>query len=114
MLFRSRAGVEVVADERFDGTVQLQGGADFFRVGAVHQHLQPFFHKRVGHRLDHGFEREQTEGRYRTFQCAYGAFRRSVQLPAAVIADQAQEKKRVNDRFDEELARLKPLWSGAR
>lgn len=36
------------------------------------------------------FEREQTEGRYRSFQCAYGAFRRSVQLPAAVIADQAQ------------------------
>lgn len=36
------------------------------------------------------FESEKTEGRYRTFQCAYGAFRRSVQLPAAVIADQAQ------------------------
>ncbi len=36
------------------------------------------------------FEREEGEGRYRTFQCAYGAFRRSVQLPAAVIADQAQ------------------------
>lgn len=36
------------------------------------------------------FEREQTEGRYRTFQCAYGAFRRSVHLPAPVIADKAQ------------------------
>ena len=36
------------------------------------------------------FESEKTEGRYRTFQCAYGSFRRSVQLPAAVIADKAQ------------------------
>ncbi len=38
----------------------LEGGANFFRIGAVHQHLQPFFHERIGHRLDHGFEREQT------------------------------------------------------
>ena len=29
------------------------------------------------------------------------------------IANQQLEKKRVNDRFDEELTRLKPLWSGA-
>ena len=29
------------------------------------------------------------------------------------IASQQQEKKRVNDRFDAELARLKPLWAGA-
>jgi hypothetical protein len=29
------------------------------------------------------------------------------------IANQQLEKKRVNDRFDEELARLKPLWAGA-
>jgi len=36
------------------------------------------------------FESESTEGRYRSFQCAYGAFRRSVQLPASVIADKAQ------------------------
>ncbi|WP_092762191.1 DUF4124 domain-containing protein [Rhodoferax sp. OV413] len=28
------------------------------------------------------------------------------------IANQQLEKKRVNDRFDEELARLKPLWAG--
>ena len=27
------------------------------------------------------------------------------------IADQEQEKKRVNVRFDEELARLKQLWA---
>ncbi|MDB5895594.1 MAG: hypothetical protein JWQ88_3125 [Rhodoferax sp.] len=38
----------------------------------------------------------------------------SVRAQQRFIADQAQEKKRVNDRFDEELARLKPLWSGAR
>lgn len=28
------------------------------------------------------------------------------------IANQQIEKKRLNDRFDEELARLKPLWAG--
>lgn len=36
------------------------------------------------------FEREGTEGRYRTLQCAYGSFRRVVPLPAAVLADQAK------------------------
>jgi len=30
------------------------------------------------------------------------------------IANQQQEKQRINDRFDEELARLKPLWTGGR
>jgi len=33
------------------------------------------------------FEREHGEGRYRTFQCAFGAFQRRVPLPASVIAD---------------------------
>lgn len=36
------------------------------------------------------FEREATEGRYRTVQCAYGNFRRLVPLPVAVLADQAK------------------------
>jgi HSP20 family protein len=36
------------------------------------------------------FQREQTEGRYRVLQCAYGSFRRSVQLPAAVQSEQAK------------------------
>jgi hypothetical protein len=36
----------------------------------------------------------------------------SVRAQQRFIADQAVEKKRVNDRFDEELARLKPLWNG--
>lgn len=35
------------------------------------------------------FEREDTEGRYRTLQCAYGSFRRAVPLPVEVIADNA-------------------------
>lgn len=35
------------------------------------------------------FERETSEGRYRVLQCAYGAFRRVVPLPARVLADQA-------------------------
>ena len=38
----------------------------------------------------------------------------AVRAQQRFIADQAVEKKRVNDRFDEELARLKPLWNGAR
>ncbi len=40
------------------------------------------------------FERENTEGRYRTLQCAYGNFRRVVPLPAAVHADQAKASYR--------------------
>ena len=35
------------------------------------------------------FEREESEGRYRSFQCAYGSFRRSLRLPASVLAEQA-------------------------
>jgi HSP20 family protein len=35
------------------------------------------------------FEQENTEGRYRILQCAYGNFRRVVPLPAAVLAEQA-------------------------
>lgn len=40
------------------------------------------------------FERESTEGRYRTLQCAYGSFRRVVPLPVDVKADQAQASYR--------------------
>lgn len=36
------------------------------------------------------FEREDTQGRYRVLQCAYGAFRRVVPLPATVLTDQAK------------------------
>ena len=35
------------------------------------------------------FEREDSEGRYRVLQCAYGAFERSVPLTVAVVPDQA-------------------------
>ncbi len=35
----------------------------------------------------------------------------SVTVQQHFIAEQQQEKKRVNQRFDEELARLKPLWA---
>jgi HSP20 family protein len=35
------------------------------------------------------FEREQTDGRYRVLQCAYGSFRRIVPLPARVLPGQA-------------------------
>src|SRR5687768_8392798 len=36
------------------------------------------------------FERESTEGRWRSVQCAYGSFHRTVQLPAAVQPDAAR------------------------
>jgi predicted RNase H-like nuclease (RuvC/YqgF family) len=35
----------------------------------------------------------------------------SVAVQNRFIAEQEEEKKRVNARFDEERARLKPLWS---
>jgi len=37
---------------------------------------------------------------------------RSVAVQNRFIGEQEEEKKRVNARFDEERARLKPLWSG--
>lgn len=40
------------------------------------------------------FEREDTRGRYRMLQCAYGSFRRVVQLPTQVMADQAKASYR--------------------
>jgi len=40
------------------------------------------------------FERESTNGRYRSVQCAYGSFRRVVPLPAAVHADKAEASYR--------------------
>lgn len=36
------------------------------------------------------FENEESTGRYRMLQCAYGSFRRTVPLPAAVLGDQAR------------------------
>lgn len=35
------------------------------------------------------FEREDSQGRYRVMQCAYGSFRRAVPLPTEVAADKA-------------------------
>ena len=35
------------------------------------------------------FEREETQGRYRVLQCAYGSFQRSLPLPVPVVPDQA-------------------------
>lgn len=40
------------------------------------------------------FQREDTEGRYRVLQCAYGSFRRAVPLPTAVLAEQARASYR--------------------
>lgn len=35
------------------------------------------------------FERESTEGRWRMMQCAYGSFRRSIELPCPVRGEEA-------------------------
>jgi len=40
------------------------------------------------------FERESSQGRWRVLQCAYGAFHRSVPLPAAVRAEAAKASYR--------------------
>ena len=37
----------------------------------------------------------------------------SIALQQRFIADQQGEKQRINERFDEELARLNPLWTAA-
>lgn len=36
------------------------------------------------------FERENSDGRWRVLQCAYGSFHRTVPLPAAVLPNQAR------------------------
>jgi HSP20 family protein len=36
------------------------------------------------------FERESSEGRWRVMQCAYGTFRRTVQLPSAIAAERSK------------------------
>ncbi|HVL75591.1 MAG TPA: Hsp20/alpha crystallin family protein [Noviherbaspirillum sp.] len=40
------------------------------------------------------FQREESEGRYRVLQCAYGSFRRAVPLPVDVLSDQAKASYR--------------------
>ncbi|PPE66704.1 Hsp20/alpha crystallin family protein [Caldimonas caldifontis] len=40
------------------------------------------------------FEQESSDGRWRVLQCAYGSFERSVPLPVAVKAEQAQARYR--------------------
>lgn len=40
------------------------------------------------------FEREDTKGRYRTLQCAYGTFRRVVPLPVPVLAEESRASYR--------------------
>lgn len=53
------------------------------------------------------FERENTEGRYRMLQCAYGSFRRAFLLPAEVITDQADATYK-NGVLRVELPKTKP------
>lgn len=36
------------------------------------------------------FEKENSDGRYRAFQCAYGYFQRAISLPSPVIVDKAK------------------------
>ena len=53
------------------------------------------------------FERENTEGRWRVLQCAYGSFLRTVPLPAAVKGDQARASYR-DGVLKVELPKLEP------
>ena len=40
------------------------------------------------------FEREDSEGRWRVMQCAYGSFRRAIQLPTVVVAERSKASYR--------------------
>jgi len=51
------------------------------------------------------FERETTEGRWRSVQCAYGSFQRSFALPAKVVHDDAKASYR-NGVLKVELPKL--------
>ena len=53
------------------------------------------------------FERDSSDGRWRTIQCAYGAFRRVVPLPARVRAEQAKASYR-NGVLRVELPKVEP------
>ena len=53
------------------------------------------------------FERENTEGRWRIMQCAYGSFRRSVPLSVEVLADKASASYR-NGVLRVELPKAEP------
>ena len=53
------------------------------------------------------FEGETTEGRWRVLQCAYGAFQRTVPLPAAVRGDEAKASYR-NGVLKIDLPKVQP------
>ena len=53
------------------------------------------------------FERESSQGRWRLMQCAYGSFRRTVPLPAAVKSDSAKATYK-NGVLRVELAKANP------
>ncbi|HYD79016.1 MAG TPA: Hsp20/alpha crystallin family protein [Paucimonas sp.] len=53
------------------------------------------------------FEREDSAGRYRVLQCAYGSFRRSFPLPAEVVIDDAKASYK-NGVLRVELPKAKP------
>lgn len=53
------------------------------------------------------FERESTEGRWHTLQCAYGSFRRIIPLPAPVKSEEARASYK-NGVLRVELPKLEP------
>jgi HSP20 family protein len=53
------------------------------------------------------FEREDSEGRYRMLQCAYGSFRRAFSLPTEVAIDEAKATYK-NGVLRIELPKAKP------
>jgi HSP20 family protein len=53
------------------------------------------------------FERESTEGRWHTLQCAYGSFRRVIPLPVPVKTEEARASYR-NGVLRVELPKREP------
>jgi HSP20 family protein len=56
---------------------------------------------------DKRFDREDSEGRWRVMQCAYGSFRRVISLPATVVVDRSKASYR-NGVLRVELPKAEP------
>lgn len=97
----SMLGVDLLEDSgRLVARLEIPGlDKDDFKIEVLDDALIVSGEKR--------FERDSSDGRWRTIQCAYGAFRRVVPLPARVRAEQAKASYR-NGVLRVELPKVEP------
>jgi HSP20 family protein len=124
--FRAGAKTDLPASHEIDGDMQMPGlgwaliGGDIFEderrvvvrleapgLDKSDFDLQVIDPETLVVRGDKRFARESTEGRWRMVQCAYGSFQRTIELPAAVKADDAKANYR-NGVLRIELRKLNP------